>query len=45
MGKTVMPNMHVSGILRVLVEWKALPEISDQFGPLTGHFNFLYISP
>ena len=28
MGKTVIPNMHVSGILRVLVEWKALPEIS-----------------
>ena len=28
MGKTVMLNMHVSGILRVLVEWKALPEIS-----------------
>ena len=31
MGKTVIPNMHVSGILRLLVEWKALPEISDQF--------------
>ena len=45
MRKTIIPNMHVSGILRLLVEWKALPEISGQFGPLTGHFNFLHISP